>query len=116
MTNNPESQRTLKPIRYTEEILDRKKCLSEPPADCYLDLPLTENLVRFEEGRQGKAEDYRPKGELIGLGDSDGVGILGGIPIKGRAAAIAKKANEAKYLRDLFQDVPRSLLRGRKRR
>jgi NADH dehydrogenase len=76
---------------------------------------VAENVVRLEEGRQGKAEDYRPKGELIGLGDFDGVGILGRIPVKGKAAAFAKKANEAKYLKDLFQDVPRSLLRGRKR-
>jgi NADH dehydrogenase len=76
---------------------------------------VAENVGRFEEGLPGKAEDYRPKGELIGLGDFDGVGILGGIPVKGTAAAVAKKANEVKYLSDLFQDVPRSLLRGSKR-
>jgi NADH dehydrogenase len=73
---------------------------------------VAENITCREEGRIGRAEDYRPKGELIGLGDFDGVGILGGIPVKGKAAALAKKANEAKYLKDLFQDVPRSLLRG----
>jgi len=76
---------------------------------------VAENVVRLERGRQGKPEDYSPKGELIGLGDFDGVGIVGGIPVKGRAAALAKKANEAKYLKDLFQDVPRSLLRAVRR-
>jgi NADH dehydrogenase len=76
---------------------------------------VAENVVRLEQGRQGKPEDYTPKGELIGLGDFDGVGIVGGIPVKGKAAALAKKANEAKYLRDLFQDVPRSLLRAVRR-
>ena len=75
---------------------------------------VAENVVRLEEGRQGKTEDYSPKGELIGLGDFDGIGILGGIPVKGKAAALAKKANEAKYLKDLFQGVPRSILRRRK--
>ena len=76
---------------------------------------VAENVVRLEQGRQGKPEDYTPKGELIGLGDFDSVGIVGGIPVKGRAAALAKKANEAKYLKDLFQDVPRSLLRAVRR-
>ena len=76
---------------------------------------VAENVVRLEQGLQGKPEDYSPKGELIGLGDFDGVGIVGGIPVKGKAAALAKKANEAKYLKDLFQDVPRSLLRAGRR-
>jgi len=76
---------------------------------------VAENVARLEQGRHGKPEDYSPKGELIGLGDFDGVGIVGGIPVKGKAAALAKKANEAKYLKDLFQDVPRSLLRGKMR-
>ena len=76
---------------------------------------VAENVARLEEGRPALTEDYRPKGELVGLGDFDGVGILGGIPVQGKAAALAKKANEAKYLKNLFQDVPRSLLRGRRR-
>ncbi len=76
---------------------------------------VAENVTRFEEGRPPVTENYRPKGELIGLGDFDGVGILGGYHLQGKAAALAKKANEAKYLKDLFQDVPRSLLRGRRR-
>jgi NADH dehydrogenase FAD-containing subunit len=73
---------------------------------------VAENVVRLQEGRPSVAEDYRPKGELIGLGDFDGVGILGGIPLQGKPAALAKKANEAKYLKALFQDLPRSLIRG----
>ena len=76
---------------------------------------VAENVARLEEDRPAVAEDYRPKGELIGLGDFDGVGILGGIPLQGKAAALAKKANEAKYLKDLFQDVPRFFLRGIRR-
>jgi NADH dehydrogenase len=77
---------------------------------------VAENVARLEEGRPAATENYRPRGELIGLGDFDGVGILSGIPLQGKAAALAKKANEAKYLKDLFQDVPRSLLRGTRRR
>jgi NADH dehydrogenase FAD-containing subunit len=76
---------------------------------------VAENVIRLDQRRQGKPVDYAPKGELIGLGDFDGVGIVGGIPVKGKAAALAKKANEAKYLKDLFQDVPRSLLRAVRR-
>jgi NADH dehydrogenase len=76
---------------------------------------VAENVVRLEQNRPGLPEDYSPKGELIGLGDFDGVGLVGGIPAKGKAAALAKKANEAKYLKELFQDVPRSLLRAVRR-
>jgi len=72
-------------------------------------------IVRLEEGLPGKPEEYRPRGELIGLGDFDGVGILGGIPVKGKAAALAKKANELKHLKELLQDVPLSLFRSRQR-
>jgi NADH dehydrogenase len=76
---------------------------------------VAENVARLDRGRPAVTEDYRPRGELIGLGDFDGVGILSGIPVQGKAAALAKKANEAKYLKDLFQDVPRFLLRGVRR-
>ncbi len=76
---------------------------------------VAENILRLEAGLPGKPEEYRPRGELIGLGDFDGVGILGGITVKGKAAALAKKANELKYLKELFQDVPLSLFRSRQR-
>jgi hypothetical protein len=46
--------------------------------------------------------------------DFNGVGILGGIALNGKAATIAKKAKEANYLEGSFQDVPCSLLGGRK--
>jgi len=70
------------------------------------------NLVRRSEGRPMVPERYRPRGELIGLGDRDGVGIVAGLPVEGRAAVLVKKANEARYLAELFRDVPAYLVRS----
>jgi NADH dehydrogenase len=70
-----------------------------------------ENLRRYETLRPLRPARYRPLGELIALGDLDGVGIIRGIPVTGLAAAVAKKVNEVKYLAELCRDLPRSFLR-----
>jgi NADH dehydrogenase len=71
-----------------------------------------ENLWRLETLRPMKPVRYRPVGELIGLGDLDGVGVVYGLPIHGFSAALAKKGNEVKYLSELFGDVPRRVARA----
>ena len=71
---------------------------------------LAENVLRLEQGAPMRMAEYRPQGELIALGDFDGVGVVAGIPVRGKTAALLKKANEAKYLAELFRQVPRSLL------
>ncbi len=53
MTNNLESQRTRKPIRYTEEILGRKKGLSGHGADCYIDLGIESYGTLMTQNRGG---------------------------------------------------------------
>ncbi len=73
---------------------------------------MAENLLRSDRGEPMKPMDYRPAGELIALGDMDGVGVVGGLPVRGRTAALMKKANEAKYLAELYRDVPGSLIRN----
>jgi len=70
------------------------------------------NVVRRERGRPLVPAAYRPAGELVALGEWDGVGVVGGLHVEGRPAALMKKANEARYLAELFRDVPGSVLRG----
>ncbi len=70
------------------------------------------NVYRFDSHEHLQRAVYRAQGEVVGLGDFDGVGMLAGVPVKGKAAAAFKKANEARYLAVLFQDVPASLLKG----
>lgn len=71
-----------------------------------------ENLWRYETLRPLRPARYRPIGEMIGFGDFDGVGVLYGFGVRGAAAAAAKKANEVKYLAELYRDLPRSLVRS----
>lgn len=71
-----------------------------------------DNMKCLEQGGTLLPEGYRPRGELIGLGDFDGVGMVGGLPVKAKTAALMKKANEAKYLAELFQGLPGYLLKG----
>ena len=73
---------------------------------------LAENVLRLEQGAPMRIAEYCPQGELIALGDFDGVGVVAGIPVRGKTAALLKKANEEKYLAELFRQVPRSLLRN----
>lgn len=70
-----------------------------------------ENLLRAEAGRALRPADYRPKGEVIALGDRDGVGILEGVGVQGLTAAVLKKGIEAHYLVELLGDVPGHLAR-----
>lgn len=70
-----------------------------------------ENLVRAERGEALHPADYRPKGEIIALGDLDAVGIVEGVPVQGIVAAALKKGIEAHYLTELLHDVPAHLAR-----
>lgn len=69
-----------------------------------------ENLVRTSGGRALRPARYKPQGELVALGDFDGVGVVRGVPVYGVAAAALKRAVEARYLTELYADLPRSLL------
>jgi NADH dehydrogenase len=71
-----------------------------------------ENLWRDQTLRPLRPSRYRPIGEMIGFGDTDGVGVLYGFGVRGAAAAAAKKANELKYLAELYRDLPGSLVRS----
>ncbi|NTU59637.1 MAG: FAD-dependent oxidoreductase [Deltaproteobacteria bacterium] len=71
-----------------------------------------ENLWRLETGRPLKHALYRPVGELVALGDFDGVGVAFGAPLTGLRAALLKKAHEGKYLADTLSDVPGAAARG----
>lgn len=71
-----------------------------------------ENLWRDETLRPLRPARYRPIGEMIGFGDFDGVGVLYGFGLRGATVAAAKKANEVKYLAELYRDLPRSLVRS----
>jgi NADH dehydrogenase len=70
------------------------------------------NLWRYEKLHPMRPARYRPIGEMIGLGDLDGVGDLYGISITGAVAGFSKKANEIRYLLELYRDLPRFVLRG----
>lgn len=70
-----------------------------------------ENLWRDQTLRPLRLSRYRPIGEMIGFGDTDGVGVLYGFGVRGAAAAAAKKANELKYLAELYRDLPGALAR-----
>ena len=71
---------------------------------------LAENVCRAEEGRPLRGENYQPKGELISLGDFDGVGVVAGLHVQGKSAAAMKKANEARYLSQLLRHMPRTAM------
>jgi len=70
-----------------------------------------ENLWRDETLRPMRPARYHPIGEMIGFGDFDGVGLFYGVGVHGKAAALAKKANEVKYLAELYRDLPRAVVR-----
>jgi NADH dehydrogenase len=70
-----------------------------------------ENLVRSLDGLEARPVRYRPAGEFVALGDFDGVGVYRGLPLYGLAAAAVKKAVEARYLTELYADLPPHLLR-----
>jgi len=70
-----------------------------------------ENLWRDEALRPMRPARYRPIGEMVAFGDFDGVGVVYGVGVHGAAAAVAKKANEVKYLAELSRDLPRAVLR-----
>lgn len=70
-----------------------------------------QNLWRYDTMRPLRPARYRPIGEMIGFGDFDGVGVLYGVGVRGKAAALAKKANEVKYLAELYRDMPGSVIR-----
>lgn len=74
--------------------------------------PVAENILRFERHQPLRRVRYRPIGELVALGDFDGVGLVRGLPVYGTAAGVLKKANEWKYLADIHRNLPRSFLRG----
>lgn len=67
---------------------------------------VAENVARTLAGRPLRPARYRPIGELVGLGDLDGVGIVHGLPVHGVVAATAKKLQEVRYLTELYGDVP----------
>lgn len=73
---------------------------------------VAENLIRLEAGRPLEPARYRPVGELIALGDLDGVGVVLGAPLTGLRAALLKKAHEVKYLADTSRDLPGAAARG----
>jgi NADH dehydrogenase len=60
------------------------------------------NTVRSASGLSPRSARYRPKGELISLGDFDAVGVIFRTAVYGPACSAAKKANELKYLSELF--------------
>lgn len=70
-----------------------------------------ENLWRDETLRSMRPARYHPIGEMVGFGDFDGVGVVYGVGVHGAAAALAKKANELKYLAEIYRDLPRAVLR-----
>jgi NADH dehydrogenase len=69
------------------------------------------NLWNYDHLRLLRPVRYRPIGELIGLGDLDGVGLVYGLGVTGKTAGALKKANEVKYLAELCGGLPRAFLR-----
>ena len=74
-----------------------------------------DNVARLLAGKPLRPARYGPVGEVVGLGDYDGVGVLYGIPLTGLRAAAAKKLIEARYLGEVFGDLPASLSRSLRR-
>lgn len=68
-----------------------------------------ENIIRAEAGQPPLPVEYRSKGEMIALGDGDGVGVFHGFHFVGVNAAALKKANETKYLATLASILPQTL-------
>lgn len=71
-----------------------------------------ENLYRLTQDKSLKPAQFKTSGELIALGDWDGVGIVEGVPLTGTAAIMAKRLSEARYLSRLYSDMPKGILRG----
>ncbi|MBN2232702.1 MAG: FAD-dependent oxidoreductase [Deltaproteobacteria bacterium] len=55
------------------------------------------NVRRLVAGKPLRRVDYHSHGELIALGDGDGVGIVGGVPLCGLKVALLKRVNEWRY-------------------
>ncbi len=62
-----------------------------------------ENIRRKLAGQDLLQTSYQSKGELIALGDSDGIGMVKGLPLHGRKVAIIKKLNELRYRTMLYK-------------
>lgn len=60
------------------------------------------NALALLAGRDPQPVEYRPEGEVVALGDWDGIGVIRGVPVRGLAAAAAKKLIEARYLAELL--------------
>ncbi|MFA6449972.1 MAG: FAD-dependent oxidoreductase [bacterium] len=64
------------------------------------------NISRYLQGLQLRKSRYQPFGELIALGDFDGAGTVRGTPVFGAVCSALKKANELKYLAQLYESAP----------
>lgn len=62
-----------------------------------------QNIRRYLAGQELLQTHYQSKGELIALGDSDGIGMVKGLPLQGRTVAIIKKLNELRYRTMLYR-------------
>lgn len=62
-----------------------------------------ENIHRYLSGEELLQTAYKSKGELIALGDNDGVGLIKGFPLQGRKVSIIKKLNELRYRAMLYR-------------
>lgn len=89
---------------------DRNANLASAQRAVYQGALAAENIARAEEGRPLRPAFYRPKGEFVALGDSDGAGVLYGATVTGMGAAALKKANEYRYLAILHSGLARPLL------
>jgi hypothetical protein len=55
---------------------------------------------------------HRPEGELIALGDLDGIGLVSGLPVRNLTASGIKNAHELRDLRRVCGNALRSALHG----
>ena len=62
-----------------------------------------ENIRRYLAGQDLLQTRYRSKGELIALGDDDGIGMVNGLSLQGRKVSIIKKLNELRYRTMLYR-------------
>lgn len=62
---------------------------------------LAHNVSAFMHGREMQSFHASLKGTLASLGREVGVGDLGGIPVRGMVAGLAKEASKVKYLLEL---------------
>lgn len=75
----------------------------------FMGVKAAENILRAEAGKPLLPVEYHSKGEMIALGDGDGVGVFHGFHFVGINAAALKKANETKYLASLAAVLPSAL-------